>query len=38
MWATRGNKLLRIDPETNEAEIWLGVRRPQGLVAGSGAV
>ena len=38
VWATRGNKLLRIDPETNEAEIWLGVRRPQGLAAGSGAV
>jgi YVTN family beta-propeller protein len=38
VWATRGNRLLRVDPETNEAQNWLGVRRPQGLAAGPGAV
>jgi DNA-binding SARP family transcriptional activator len=38
VWVTRGNKLLRIDPETNEARPWLGVDRPQGLAAGAGAV
>ncbi|MDQ2910845.1 MAG: winged helix-turn-helix domain-containing protein [Actinomycetota bacterium] len=38
VWVTRGNKLLRIDPETNEARTWLGVDRPQGLAAGAGAV
>jgi DNA-binding SARP family transcriptional activator/DNA-binding beta-propeller fold protein YncE len=38
VWATRGNKLLRIDPETNEARTWFKVDRPQGLVARAGAV
>ncbi len=38
VWATRGNKLLRIDPKTNQAETWLTVTRPQGLAAGPGAV
>ena len=38
VWATRGNTLLRIDPDTNEARTWLTVNKPQGLVAGRGAV
>ena len=38
VWATRGNTLLRIDPDTNEARTWLTVNNPQGLVAGRGAV
>jgi DNA-binding SARP family transcriptional activator len=38
VWITRGNKLMRIDPETNEARTWLTVNRPQGLAAGAGAV
>jgi DNA-binding SARP family transcriptional activator len=38
VWAMRGNKVLRIDPETNEARAWFGVERPQGLVAGAEAV
>ena len=38
VWITRGNKLMRIDPETNEARTWYTVNRPQGLAAGAGAV
>lgn len=38
VWATRGNNLIRIDPETNETRTWFGVGRPQGLGAGAGAV
>jgi len=38
VWITRGNTLMRIDPETNEARTWFHVNRPQGLAAGAGAV
>ena len=38
VWITRGNTLMRIDPETGEARTWLPVSRPQGLVAGADAV
>ena len=38
VWITRGNKLMRIDPETNEARTWYTVNHPQGLAAGAGAV
>jgi streptogramin lyase len=38
VWITRGNELMRIDPETNEARLWFRVKRPQGLVAGADAV
>ena len=38
VWITRGNKLMRIDPETNEARTWYRVNSPQGLAAGAGAV
>ena len=38
VWATRGNTLLRIDPDTNVARTWFTVNKPQGLVAGRGAV
>ena len=38
VWVTRGNKLLRIDPDTNEARPWFRVKRPQGLAAGADAV
>jgi DNA-binding SARP family transcriptional activator len=38
VWITRGNTLMRIDPETNEARAWFRVNRPQGLAAGAGAV
>jgi hypothetical protein len=38
VWITRGNELMRINPETNEARTWLRVKRPQGLVAGADAV
>jgi streptogramin lyase len=38
VWVTRGNRLVRIDPATNEARLWIGVSRPQGLAAGEGSV
>jgi DNA-binding SARP family transcriptional activator len=38
VWITRGNELMRIDPDTNEARPWFRVKRPQGLAAGADAV
>ena len=38
VWVTRGNRLLRIDPDTNVARPWTLVSRPQGLTAGGGSV
>jgi DNA-binding SARP family transcriptional activator/streptogramin lyase len=38
VWVTRGNRLIRIDPATNEARPWIGVSRAQGLAAGMGSV
>lgn len=38
VWVIRGNKLLRVDPATNEARPWRGVTRPQGIAAGMGSV
>ena len=38
VWITRGNELMRIDPDTNEARPWFRVKRPQGLAAGTDAV
>jgi DNA-binding SARP family transcriptional activator/streptogramin lyase len=38
VWVTRGNRLLRIDPATNDARPWIGANRPQGLAAGQGSV
>lgn len=37
VWVTRGNELLRIDPETNEVRPWLHVPRPTGLTVGNGS-
>jgi DNA-binding SARP family transcriptional activator len=37
VWVTRGNELLRIDPETNEVQPWLHVPRPTGLTVGNGS-
>jgi DNA-binding SARP family transcriptional activator/DNA-binding beta-propeller fold protein YncE len=35
VWVTRGNKLLRINPQTNEVKA-VAVTRPQGLAVGAG--
>ena len=38
VWATRGNKLLRIDPTTNRVDKRLKIGTPTGLAAGGGSV
>jgi DNA-binding SARP family transcriptional activator len=38
VWATRGNRLLRIDPGTDEVDRQLAVGAPTGLATGGGSV
>jgi DNA-binding SARP family transcriptional activator len=38
VWATRGNELLRIDPQTNEVDGRLEIGTPTGLATGGGSV
>jgi DNA-binding SARP family transcriptional activator len=38
VWATRGNRLLRIDPHTFHVQVWAGVGNPTGLTTGGGYV
>jgi len=38
VWATRGNRLLRIDPHTTQAEVWAYVGNPTGLTTGRGYI
>ena len=38
VWVTRGNHVLRIDPDTNEATADIPIDRPRSLVVGAGSV
>ena len=38
VWVTRGNHVLRIDPDTNEATADIPIDQPRSLVVGAGAV
>lgn len=38
VWATRGNELLRIDPNSLQARVWAKVGSPTGLTTGGGYV
>jgi hypothetical protein len=38
VWATRGSRLLRIDPHTLHAQAWASVGNPTGLTTGGGYV
>jgi DNA-binding SARP family transcriptional activator len=38
VWATRGDKLLRIDPRTSQFKVWAIVGSPTGLATGDGYV
>jgi DNA-binding SARP family transcriptional activator len=38
VWATRGNELLRIDPQTNQVDGHLEIGTPTGLATGGGSV
>jgi len=38
VWATRGNELLRIDPNSGRVEVWAKVGTPTGLTTGGGYV
>jgi YVTN family beta-propeller protein len=38
VWATRGSRLLRIDPHTLHAQVWAKVGSPTGLATGGGYV
>lgn len=38
VWATRGNRLIRIDPHTTQYKVWANVGSPTGLATGGGYV
>jgi DNA-binding SARP family transcriptional activator/streptogramin lyase len=38
VWATRGNELLRIDPNSAQVQVWAKVGNPTGLATGGGFV
>jgi hypothetical protein len=38
VWATRGSRLLRIDPHTFHTQVWANVGSPTGLTTGGGYV
>jgi DNA-binding SARP family transcriptional activator len=38
VWATRGSRLLRIDPHTFHVQVWASVGSPTGLTTGGGYV
>jgi YVTN family beta-propeller protein len=38
VWATRADKLLRIDPQTGQARVWATIGNPTGLATGAGYV
>ena len=38
VWVTRGNHVLRIDPDTNEVTLDISIDQPRSLVVGAGAL